>query len=698
MAARTARIAVDIGGTFTDVVLDHDGELTTAKVLTTHQGPELAAFEGIERVLDETGVAPDAIGLLLHGTTLATNAVIERKGAVTALITTKGFRDVLEIADEGRFDQYDIFLEKPAPLVPRERRLPVPERIDVDGKVITPLDEDAVRALLPELERLGVESVAVGFLHAYANDAHERRVAELIHAARPDLPVTLSSEVCPEVREYERFSTAVANAYVQPLMASYLERLERGARERGLDCPLLLMTSGGGLTTVANARAQPIRLIESGPAGGAILSAGIAKAGGYDRVLSFDMGGTTAKICLIDHGVPHSARSFEVDRRARFTKGSGLPLRIPVIDMVEIGAGGGSIARVDAARRLTIGPDSAGSEPGPACYGRGGADACITDADLLLGRLDPDEFAGGRMTLDTDAALQAVRQAVGAPLDLDDEDAAFAISEMVDETMASAARVHAVERGSDLRDRTLIAFGGAAPNHAARLARKLGIARIVIPAGAGVGSAVGFLRASVAYEVVRSRYLRLSAFEPDVVNALMADMIAEARTVVEPGAPGAELGTTRRATMRYVGQGHDIMVELPEHDLDAGAADDLRARFERTYAGLFRRSIPHLDIEVLSWVLKLGVAEAPVTPYERPRSLSAPSARGARPVYDADMARRIAHTVYAREDCRPGTRLSGPAILIEKDTSILVPPRFNARVDAAGAVILEDQQAAGATS
>jgi N-methylhydantoinase A len=465
--------------------------------------------------------------------------VIERDGAPTALVTTQGFRDVLAIADESRFDQYDINLVKTLPLVPRHRRLTVPERIGADGRVLLPLDEAAVAALLPQLDALAVESVAIGFLHSYANPAHEQRCAELLRAARPDLWLTLSCEVCPEIREYERFTTATANAYVQPRIAGYLQRLEHGLTAAGLVCPLFLMTSGGGLMTVGHAIREPIRLIESGPAGGAILAARIAAECGLERVLSFDMGGTTAKICLIDDFRPDTSRTFEVDRQARFVKGSGLPLRIPVIEMVEIGAGGGSIARLDPTRQIRVGPASAGSDPGPACYGRGGVAPTVTDADVELGRIDPADFAGGRLPLDPAAAQAALLAAVGAPLGLDATLAACGVAEIVDETMANAARVHAVERGADVGGRTLIAFGGAAPIHAARLAEKLGIQQIVVPTGAGVGSAVGFLRAPAAYQVVRSRHLRLSAFEPEPVNAVFEQLEREARAVVEAAAPGA---------------------------------------------------------------------------------------------------------------------------------------------------------------
>src|SRR5882757_4460985 len=494
---KKARLAVDIGGTFTDFALELGERRYSVKVLTTPRAPEEGVLAGIEQVLAQAHLSPADIDLIIHGTTLATNAIIERKGARTAMIVSEGFRDSIEMAFENRFEQYDIFMDKPAPLVPRDLRFGVAERLDGRGNVLIPLDEAAVAALVPKLDAAGVEAVAVGYMHAYLDGSHERRTRDILHAHRPALSVTLASEVSPEIREYERWSTAVANAYVQPVMDRYLGRLDDGLRRKGFTCPLFMITSGGGLAALETARKFPIRLVESGPAGGAILAAALARQCGLDKVLSFDMGGTTAKICLIDHGEPQHSRTFEVARQYRFLKGSGLPLRIPVIEMVEIGAGGGSIASVDSLSRVNVGPD------------RGGAEPTVTDADVVLGRIDPGYFAGGSIKLSPDKAGVAVDKSVGAPLGLKRLDAAFGVSEIVEENMANAARVHAVERGKELQDRTMIAFGGAAPIHAARLAEKLGIRRVLVPSGAGVGSAVGFLMAPVAYEVVRSRYVQL---------------------------------------------------------------------------------------------------------------------------------------------------------------------------------------------
>ena len=684
------RLAIDIGGTFTDVVLEQDGELNTSKVLTTPAAPEDGVLNGIEQVLAKAGTASGDIGMLLHGTTLATNAIIERKGANVALITTDGFRDVLEIGYESRFNQYDIFIDKPTPLVPRHRRFTVPERVDVHGRVLLDLDEDAVQALLPKLDRAGVESIAIGFLHGYANPAHEQRAREIIEAARPDLSITLSSEVCPEIREFERLTTATANAYVRPLMARYLNNLETRLSKIGIVSPVLLMTSGGGLTTLETAARFPIRLVESGPAGGAILATGIAADLDLTKAISFDMGGTTAKICLIDDFAAQRAREFEVDRQARFRKGSGLPLRIPVIEMVEVGAGGGSIARVDALNQITIGPDSAGADPGPAAYGRGGEQPTITDADIHLGRIDPGRFAGGQVPLSPDRAEAALSADIGKKLDLSSQMAAYGVTEMVDETMANAARVHAVEQGKAASDYTLIAFGGAAPLHAGRLAEKLSVERIIVPTHAGVGSAVGFLRAPVAYEVVRSRNMRLRQYDPEFVNAIFHEMYDEAKAVVEAGAPGSVVSEHRLAYMRYLGQGHEIAVNLPTRPLTDDDADLVQASFDATYERFYQRTLPNAEVEVLTWALTLTTASAPseTTSIEPTDSRDAQVA-GSRAIFDPASGELRDVPLHWRPDLVPGDAITGPAVIAENETSTFVPKNFNARIAANGFIIVE---------
>ena len=582
------RLAVDIGGTFTDLALSGPRGLVTNKVLTTADAPEEGVLTGIAELLARAQTAAADVDLIIHGTTLATNALIERRGAKTALIVTEGLRDSVEMAQENRFAQYDISSNRPAPLVPRSLRLPVRERLNWRGEVLTALDEASVEAVIPTLREQGVEAVAVGLIHAYANPQHEQRVGQIIKAALPDIYVSLACEVCPEIREYERQSTTCANAYVQPLMASYLARLDDGIATLGLRCPILMMSSGGTLMGLAAAQRFPIRLVESGPAGGAILAGQIATDEAFDSVLSFDMGGTTAKICLIDDATPLTSRSFEVAREYRFMKGSGLPVRIPVIEMVEIGAGGGSLASVDDLGRIAVGPRSAGSDPGPACYGRGGLSPAVTDADLELGKLDPQRFAGGRFTLDTTAARAALERDVATPLDVGATEAAYGIAEVVEENMASAARMHAVEWGQDVRGRVMIAFGGAAPLHAARLAQKLDIDRVVIPKGAGVGSAIGFLRAPVAYEVVRSRYGKLSDLVPSATASMFDEMRVEAEELIRAGAPDGPLSEVRLAYMRYLGQGHEIAVAVTEDS----TLDELRTAFEAAYTRLFGRTIP----------------------------------------------------------------------------------------------------------
>ena len=691
----SARLAVDIGGTFTDVVLESpEGGRVTTKLLTTCAHPGEAVLKGIDQVLQQAGIAPSAVGLIIHGTTLATNALIERSGAVTALLTTQGHRDALEMAHEDRFEQYDVMIDRPRPLVPRHLRLPVRERMDRDGRVLVPLDEVTVNAALPILDQHDVESVAIGYLHAFVNPEHEQRTAELLQAARPELAISLASEVCPEIREFERLSTACANAYVRPLMARYLERLADELKGLGFNCPFLMMTSGGGLTTLETAAKFPIRLVESGPAGGAILARQVAQQAGLDRVLSFDMGGTTAKLCLIDDYEPLMSRSFEVDRVYRFKKGSGLPVRIPVIEMVEIGAGGGSIAQVDKLARIQVGPESAGSEPGPAAYGRGGKRPAVTDADVHLGRIVAGTFAGGAFELDTAAADSALRKDVAEPLGLDVETAAFGISEVVDENMAAAARAHAAEFGMDLGRRDMVAFGGAAPLHAARLGEKLGVSRIIVPAEAGVGSAVGFLLAPVAYEVVRSRQQNLSALQADVVNTLMEDMHRESLVVVRQGTARDDLEETRHAYMRYVGQGHEIPVNLPVERYGEQHGTVFRKAFEAAYRQLYGRIIDGVEIEVLSWTLTISapVQETGKPPENRKADRTMPEPIEWQALFDPSRDGPVDTPVYLREQLRPGDGIQGPALITEDQTTTVVTSNYLAVIDTRGHIVMTRQE------
>ncbi|WP_043361697.1 hydantoinase/oxoprolinase family protein [Belnapia sp. F-4-1] len=680
----SAKLAVDIGGTFTDLAVETEEGRWTAKVLTTPSAPERGVLEGVRVVLEKAALNPADIALVIHGTTLATNAVIERKGAKTALLTTEGFRDVLALGNESRYDQYDLNIELPQPLVPRRWRLPVTERLDNTGKVLAPLDAAAVERHVAFMREEGIEALAIGFLHAFVNPAHEQQAAGIVQRLWPELRISLSSEVSPEMREWERFSTTVANAYVQPLMASYLKRLEVGLREAGLACPLFMMLSGGGLTSLETAARFPIRLVESGPAGGAIFSAHVARQRGLTEVLSFDMGGTTAKVCLIDSYQPQASRTFEVARVGRFKKGSGLPLRIPVIEMVEIGAGGGSIAAVDSMGRITVGPESAGADPGPACYGRGGGKPAVTDANLTLGRYDPLLFAGGNLRLHPEPARDALAAAVGGRLGLSAEMAALGVIEMVDENMSNAARVHAIESGKGFGGRTIIAFGGGGPVHGYRVAEKIGVKRLLVPSGAGVGSAIGFLRAPVAYEVVKSLYQRFASFDVVAVNALLAGMSAEAARVVAEGSFGAPTTEGRIAYMRYVGQGHEIAVTLPARDLTADDVPAIRALYDEEYSRFYDRPVPGSDVEIMSFAVTVATLVDEVAPAAEVEDAPAPSPIRHQAVRDTATGEVADWAVYDRETMAPGATLRGPCIVAEAETSTLVGPGWTCRMDGLG--------------
>jgi N-methylhydantoinase A len=688
--AKQAKLAADIGGTFTDIVLEDGPKRWSGKVLTTTHAPELGVIEGIRLVLEQSGLSPEDIAVFIHGTTLATNALIERKGARTAFITTEGFRDIVEQGYEKRFDHYDLMIDRPVPLVPRTLRLEVRERLSADGEVLLPLDEGAAKGLARTIIAEGVKSVAIGFLHAYAHDAHEKRLRELLGKLLPDdMTICISSEVAPEIREYERFSTTIANAYVRPLMATYLYRLRDQLKEMRLDAPLFLMMSGGGLTTLETAARFPIRLVESGPAGGAILASQIAAECNLPEVLSFDMGGTTAKICLLSDGEPERARKFEIARAYRDMKGSGIPVRIPVIEMVEIGAGGGSIARVDKLSRITVGPDSAGSTPGPVCYGRGGTEPAVTDANLALGKIDPAYFAGGKIALDEAAAKAALQKNIGAKLGLKEFWPAAGVTEIVEENMANAARVHAIERGRDIAACTMIAFGGGAPLHACRLAEKVGVSTIIVPKGAGVGSAIGFLRAPVAYEITRSAVVSLESFDAARVNALLAAMTADARAVVDPALGKAKPMIHVIADCRYVGQGHEIRVSVPVKVLTKADGAKLKAEFERLYAQVYGLKIPHQEAEAITWSVTVSSQAVKPKRAAKASAKAAPKPRSRRTLYDPALGKQVQAPVYWRFDMAPGAAIKGPAIIAEDETSTIVGANFKASVNSLGYIVLE---------
>ena len=673
MTQHATRLGVDIGGTFTDVVLETAGGRHSAKVLTTYAAPENAIVDGMRQVCTKAGIAPEAIGQIIHGTTLATNALIERRGARTALITTQGFRDVIEMRTESRFEQYDLNLELPDPLLPRQMRHTVAERVDATGAILIPLARADIETVVDAIAEQSVESVAVGLIHSYLNDAHERLIRDVLAERLPDVMVSLSSEVSPQMREYERFNTVCANAYIKPLMKSYLGRLKGRLSDEGADCPVFLMHSGGGIISLDSAAEFPVRLVESGPAGGAVFAADIAARHGLDRVLSFDMGGTTAKICLIRDFTPKTSRVFEVARTYRFKKGSGMPISIPVIDMVEIGAGGGSLAHVDAMHQIRVGPESAGSEPGPACYGRGGDRPAVTDADLMLGKLDPDGFAGGSIRLDTEASHAALARVLGDPLDMDAMEAAFGLAEVVDENMANAARVHAVENGEDLAGYTMIAFGGAAPLHAGRLCEKLGIDRLLVPPGAGVGSAIGFLRAPFSFEANRSVYMTLSDFDPVRITDLLGDLQSEATGFVRTCDADSPINCEFKVYMRYTGQGWEIPVTLTEAQATAPDAATFLSLFEADYTRLFGRTVAGLDVEITVWSVNATTPPSPVEPLGAAGRGGTIIGTGTRAVFDPALAQVVDAAVVARTGLMDGATIDGPAVLTEDETTIIVP-------------------------
>ena len=693
MSSAGIRIGIDTGGTFTDFALSRDGVFHTTKILTTHQAPEQGIMQGLDGLMKAAGCRPAGTELIIHGTTLATNAVIEHKGARVAMLTTAGFRDVLELGSESRFDQYDLGLTKPAPLVPRHLRFPVSERLAADGSELLPLDLAAIEQVAEELKRQKIDSIAVCFLHSFINPEHEERAAQALRKHLPDIYISLSSRVAPEIREYERFSTTIANAYIQPLMDSYLKRLQEGLQQAGFACPLYLFVSNGGLVEVDVARQFPIRLVESGPAGGAVFASHVARIHREDRILSFDMGGTTAKICLVDNGEPQKATLFEMARAHRFKQGSGLPARIPVIEMVEIGAGGGSIARVDSLGRITTGPDSAGSEPGPACYDLGGAEATVTDADLILGRLEAEGFADGSMQLNGEAARQAVRERLAGPLHMDIPLAAYGVAEIVEEDMANAAREHATESGKSLTGRTLVAFGGAAPLHALALAGKLGIERVIVPAHAGVGSAIGFLLAPVAYELARSCHVRLHEFKAGVLNKLFDEMSEYAHGIVASGAPGRERTELRQAQMRYIGQGYSIPVNVPVRSLGKHDAPSLQQAFDEAYINLYSKLHDGVEVEIVGVSVSVSAHLVSAQPAE-----TAVSAAGSPPdidhratLFDAPAGAYGEVAVYSRHTLQPGHCIAGPSLVRDKGTTVMVPQGSAVTVAGDNSLIIEGE-------
>lgn len=694
----SCRIGIDIGGTFTDfALLDGAGQrLCLHKQLTTPDDPARSVLTGVPRLLAKAGVAAGEVDAVVHGTTLVTNALIERRVARTAMLVTAGFADVLDIARERRYDMYELGITYPEPLVPRALRFELRERVDHRGAVLQPLDEAELAAALDAMAAQGVQALAVCLLNSPVNPAHEQRAARIARERHPGLYVSTSAEVFPFLREYERWTTTTMNACTGPLFDRYLARLEAGLREAGLRGDLFVMSSSGGMVGPALARRFPVRMLESGPAAGVLQSAALGPELGRTELLAFDMGGTTAKICLIGGGEPERARRFEIARAWRNLKGSGLPVRVPVIELVEIGAGGGSIGRVDAMGRITVGPDSCGAEPGPACYGRGGTLPAVTDANLVLGRIDAARFAAGRLPLDRERAEQALADGVGAALGMDAFWAAAGVSEIVEENMANAARVHAIERGRATEEHTMIAFGGAAPLHAGRLAQKLGIRRVLVPAGAGVGSAIGFLRAPVAFEVVRSDLALLRQADPAALQARLDAMAAQARAVVEPAAAGQPLHEVRLAELRYAGQGHELRVRLPgapdgrqTGPLDAAALAALGERFEQAYEQVYGLRIPGSAVEVVTWSVTVSTAPPPAERATLPPAATARAPEGRREAWEPGRGERQRFALHWRFDLAPGQRVDGPALVAEHETTAVVPAGWQARLDDRGHLWME---------
>ncbi|MDF1790540.1 MAG: hydantoinase B/oxoprolinase family protein [Thalassobaculaceae bacterium] len=676
------RIGFDIGGTFTDFVLldEQDHQLHLHKCLTTPHDPSIGAMQGMGDLLAAAGLDLSAVGHVVHGTTLATNALIERKGATLGFLTTKGFRDILEMGTEQRYDIHDLFLTYPDPLAPRSRRLEIDERIDRDGKVVTPLDLDAVRVSVRHLVEAGIGALAVCFLHAYANPVHERAVRDMVRAEFPDLSVSISSDVHPQIKEYERSSTTAANAYVQPLMAAYVRKLDTALRDQGFTGRFHMIQSSGGLTAPETAGELPIRFLESGPAGGAQATGMVGRKIGQPDVLSFDMGGTTAKAALIQNGEPDIAPMLEAARVHRFKKGSGLPVFAPVIDMIEIGAGGGSIARVDDLGLLKVGPDSAGADPGPACYGQGGTQPTVTDANLLLGYLDPGYFLGGRMSLDV-AASEAAMNTVAGRLGLSAIEAAWGIYDLVSENMAGAARVHIVEKGRDPRAYAMVAMGGAGPLHAARVARKLGIREVVVPAASGAASALGFLGAPVSYELARSFPMRVADPDFATVDAIVSELEAEGRARLAEA--GVETGVVvqRRADLRLRGQMHELSVAMPAEALTAENLPTMVAAFTAEYQKRYTHLYDDAEIEVLNWRVVCTATAPELSSQLAGGDAGATALKGHRTAWVPERAAVAEVPVYDRYALKPGETVEGPAIIEEREATTIVPDACTVSID-----------------
>ncbi|MBV8150608.1 MAG: hydantoinase/oxoprolinase family protein [Candidatus Eremiobacteraeota bacterium] len=687
-------LGVDIGGTFTDLVLldSARGALAVGKVLTNYDDLANPVVRGTEQVLRDRKLPGDAISRVVHGTTLVTNALIQRHGAQTALITTRGFRDVLEFGRESRYDIYAIDIEIPPPLVPRHLVFEVGERLDYEGNVVEPLDEENVRAIAQILRERKVGAVAICLLHAYRNGAHEERIAQILSGEVPEIAVSLSSHVMPDIREFERACTTVANAYVRPAIRGYLERLSSELRNVQVKAPLLLMTSDGGTISAQTAVAHPIRLVESGPAGGAIAASYIGKEHGLERVLAYDMGGTTAKICVIDGGKPEHTDQFEFGRVFRFAKGSGLPLNVPALEMIEIGAGGGSIAHVDAMGRLRIGPESAGASPGPACYGLGGTVPTVTDADLVLGYLGAESFLGGTMMLDRKAAVAAIERSIAKPLDLTTTRAAWGVHEVVNDNMARAAKIHCLERGKAPKDYTLVAYGGAGPVHAYGIARALGIRSIVYPLRAGVMSAFGFLVAPPSFELLRAVVMPFDALPLREVNAILKAMVHEGRGLVRTAGVAASACIVRRElTIRFKGQSFELSVPISAGTVTEHYRSTIRARFLAMYRERFHRLNPDVPLEVVKLRVIVSGPQRRIHVQSNGKTRRR-AKKGERQIYVPQRRGFVRGPVYDRYALSTASRLRGPAMIEEAESTVFLGPDAIARVARNGNLVVTIQE------
>ncbi len=690
---KSYRLGCDIGGTFTDFVLvdDETGEFQTNKCLTTPADPSQAVEQGILEMLEKSPGFLSGVYEFIHGTTLVINAIIERKGARTGLITTKGFKDVLELGREIRYDAYDIFSQYPQPLIPRYLRTEVDERITSDGRVIRELDLEQVRHRLAQMKAGGVESLAVCLINSYENPVHEKAIRDFIQAEAPDLFLSISYEVLPQIREYERTSTTVTNAYVKPVTARYLKKLSARLASLGFDGKLFIMLSSGGITSLETAREFPVRIIESGPTAAVIASQHYGKLFKIKDMFCFDMGGTTAKSCLIQKGQAGLVSTFEVGRVQRFKKGSGLPIQVPVVDLMEIGAGGGSIAQISRLGLLQVGPQSAGADPGPACYGLGGKNPTVTDADLLLGYLDPDYFLGGSMQLDKSAAEKAIAEKVARPLGTSTVEAAFGIHDLINETMAAAAKTHIAEKGGNPNIVTVSAFGGAGPVHAFGLARKIGAPRILVPPLAGVGSALGFFAAPVAFDLSRSHRVVLDEADFSEIEKLLRTLEKEGAAILGNTADNLEIRFERTLMMRFVGQGAETDLALEAKPFDQWHKKEIRALFDAEYKRLYGRTYHDNAVEFVTFKVRASLPERPFKlPLLKNRQGSlADSIKRKRMAFSIAGKEYIEHTVYDRSRLFPGAKIKGPAIIEERESTIVIGEKANAHVDEFGFVWID---------